>query len=160
MTKFATIAAAALALFGFTAALAQEFGQGALTISHPWARPTAEGQKNGAAYFSIKNGGTEADKLVSAESPVAEKTELHQTVDEGGVMKMLPATGGVEVQPGAVVEFKPGSYHVMLLGLKQRLEEGQTIPLTLAFAKAGSVSVEAKVEKSSSDMGEMHHHMH
>ncbi len=149
MTKTTSLAAAAgaLALFSFTSAPAQEFQQGALTIGHPWARQTAEGQKNGAAYLSIKNGGSEGDKLISAESPVAEKTELHETVNEGGVMKMLPVTGGIEVRPGSTVEFKPGGFHVMLIGLNRRLEEGQTIPLTITFAKAGSVHLDAKVEK-------------
>jgi periplasmic copper chaperone A len=158
MTKLTVFAVAALALCGFAAAQAQEFRQGDLTIFHPWTRPTAESQKNGAAYFSIKNSGSEADKLVSAESPAAEKTELHEMVNEGGVMKMLPLPGGIEIQPGPAVEFKPGGYHVMLIGLKQRLAEGQTIPLTLTFAKAGSVAIEAKVEKSSSGMNGMHQH--
>lgn len=157
MTKLTFLAAGALALFCFTLAQAQDFRQGDLTISGAWARPTAEGQKNGAAYFSVKNGGGEADKLLSVESPAAEKTELHQTVDEGGVMKMLPVTGGVAVQPGSTLEFKPGSYHVMLLGLKNQLKEGQSIPLSLTFAKAGAVTVEAKVEKSPSSMDDMHH---
>jgi len=159
MTKLASLAAAAaLALFGFTAAQAQEFRQGDLTISHPWARPTAEGQKNGAAYLSIKNGGSEADKLVSVESPVAERTQLHETLNDNGVMKMRAVTDGIEIQPGAAAEFKPGGSHVMLFGLKKRLEEGQSVPLTLTFAKAGSLSVEVKIEKSSSGTGEMHGH--
>jgi hypothetical protein len=159
MTKLTSLAAAAaLALFGFAVAQAQEFRQGDLTISHPWARPTAEGQKNGAAYLSIKNGGSEGDKLVSAESPVAERTQLHETLNENGVMKMRAVTNGVEIQPGAAADFKPGGSHIMLFGLKKRLEEGQTVPLTLTFAKAGSMSVEVKIEKSSSGTGEMHSH--
>jgi periplasmic copper chaperone A len=153
---FRTAAAGALMLFTLNTAQAQEYKEGNLTIGHPWVRPTAEGQKEGAAYLSIKDNGREADRLVSAESPVAEKIELHKSVEEGGVMKMLSMKSGIEVEPGSTVEFKPGGYHVMLIGLKQSLKEGEMIPLTLTFAKAGSVKVEAKVEKSSSAMSEKH----
>jgi hypothetical protein len=73
-------------------------------------------------------------------------------------MKMRAVTNGVEIQPGAAADFKPGGSHIMLFGLKKRLEEGQTVPLTLTFAKAGSMSVEVKIEKSSSGTGEMHSH--
>ncbi len=162
MRKFTSLAAAAsvLAFFSFSAAQAQEFRQGDLTIANPWARPTAECQKNGAAYLSIKNGGSEADKLVSAESPAADTTHLHETVNENGVMKMLAVKGGIEVRPDSTFEFKPGGYHIMLIGLKKRLVEGQTVPLTLTFARAGAVNVEVKVEKTPAPMGKMDHPMH
>ena len=64
-------------------------------------------------------------------------------------MKMHEARGGGQRAPGANVAFKPGSYHIMLLDLKQNLEEGQRIPLTLTFSKAGSINVEVAVEKTS-----------
>ncbi len=149
MRKLACIVAGAVALFGIGAAQAHEYHKGQLTIFHPWARPTAEDAKNGAVYLSIKNAGSEADKLISAESPVAEKTELHETLDENGVMKMRPVKDGVEIKPGSSQEFKPGGLHIMLLGLKKRLTEGEMVPLTLTLAKAGVINVDVKVEKTS-----------
>ncbi len=152
-----TLAAAAIAVTSCVAAQAQDVQQGLLTISHVWARPAAQSQKVGAAYFSIKNGGAEAEKLLSAESPVAEKTMLHEMTMDNGVMKMRMIMDGAEIPAGGVLEFKPGGSHIMLVGLKQTLSEGQTIPLTLTFAKAGAIKVEAKVEKPASGMSEMQH---
>jgi len=65
---------------------------------------------------------------------------------ERGVMKMRPVERGLEIKPGQTVEFKPGSFHVMLVGLKQPLEKGQHIKATLEFEKAGKVEIEYAVE--------------
>ena len=65
---------------------------------------------------------------------------------EGGVMTMRPVDGGLEIKPGESVELKPGSFHVMLMGLKQPLEKGQRIKGTLDFEKAGKVEIEYTVE--------------
>ena len=67
-------------------------------------------------------------------------------------MKMRPAEGGIEAQPGATVALKPGGYHVMLLGLKEPLKEGEKLPLTLTFQKAGTVQVEVNVEAAGAGM--------
>lgn len=156
-TRILLIACAAMISAG--TAFAHDYKLGAISIGHPWARPTAPGAA-GAAYLSLENSGGEADKLVSAASSVAGTTQLHQTIDEGGVMKMREAAGGVELAPHATVAFKPGGYHIMLMNLKHPLREGEHIPLTLTFAKAGSIGVEVYVEKSATggqDAG-MHDH--
>jgi periplasmic copper chaperone A len=161
MPRLALIAIAALALFAAYPAHAHEYRIGDLTIGHPWARPTAEGASLGAAYLSIKNAGAAPDKLMSAASSVAEKVELHESREESGVMKMRPVEGGIEIAPGATKELKPGGYHIMLIGLKKRLQEGETVPLTLTLAKAGSVDMEIKVEKTapaSATSAPMHDH--
>ena len=150
---------AGFAVFTAGTAYAHDYKLGPIAISHPWARPTAEGTKAGAAYLSLENTGSEPDSLVSVSSPAAGKTQIHQTTSEGGVMKMRGVEGGVDLAPRATVAFKPGGYHIMLLGLKQKLDEGQHIPLTLTFAKAGSIDVEVYVEKAPSGKGEtMHDH--
>ncbi|MFZ1110663.1 MAG: copper chaperone PCu(A)C [Rhodomicrobium sp.] len=147
MPRLVFIAIGAFALMAAYPAAAHEYRKGDLTIFHPWARPTAEGAATGAAYLSIKNGGAAPDKLVSAASPAAEKVELHETREENGVMKMRALEGGIDIEPGASQELKPGGAHIMLIGLKKRLQEGQTIPLTLMLDKAGPIEVEIKVEK-------------
>jgi copper(I)-binding protein len=147
MNKLAIIAAGALALFAANAAQAHEYHSKDLTIFHPWARPAAEGQ-NGAVYLTIKNDGKEADTFISAESPVAEKTQIHETRDEDGIMKMRAVKDGIEIKPGSSIEFKPGGYHIMLVHLKKPLEAGALAPMTLTLAKAGAVNVEIKVEKT------------
>lgn len=85
-------------------------------------------------------------------------------------MKMRPVEGGVDLAPGTTVEFKPGGYHIMLLDLKHKLNEGQRFPLTLTFAKAGTVKIDVLVERTNSmagsgmmhdqDMRDMDHGMH
>lgn len=143
---------AALALFAAAEAQAQSSTLANIKIGHPWARPTPRGAKTGAVYLSLQNTGSEADNLVSVNSPAAGKTQIHKTSNERGVMKMRPAEG-VELAPGTTVEFKPGGYHIMLLDLKQTLVEGQTVPLTLTFAKAGTIQVDVRVEKTGDESG-------
>jgi copper(I)-binding protein len=156
MTKLSFFAAATLVLAGFAVAGAQEYKQGDVTVSQVWVRPAAEG-KVSAAYFSIENHGSEADKLTGAESPVAGMSMLHETIDDNGVMKMRHSAG-IEIPAGGAAELKPGGSHVMLMGLKQALVEGQTIPLTLTFAKAGTISVSATVQKAPAGSADHHHH--
>jgi copper(I)-binding protein len=146
-------------MFAAFAAGAQEYRLGTLTAEHPWSRPTAGPNKLGAAYLTLKNAGQNADTLQSASSPDAERVEIHEhTQDAGGVMKMRPVEGGLKIPAGGIVEFKPGGYHFMLIGLKHNLEEGQQIPLKLRFAQAGELNIEIKVEKKSAAPAGMHGH--
>ncbi|MGO9544686.1 MAG: copper chaperone PCu(A)C [Rhodomicrobium sp.] len=159
--RLAWIAAAAGLMVTAFAAQAHEYRQGDLTIGHPWARPTAGTNKLGAAYLTVKNGGAEADTLLSASSPDAAKAEIHEHIhDANGVMRMRPVEGGLKIPAGETVEFKPGGYHIMLIGLNHNFEEGHAIPLKLSFAHAGDVNVEVKIEKTSSGDSGMHDHHH
>lgn len=123
---------------------------GDLEIVSPWARAAASmagmegGGGNGGAFMLVKNSGSASDKLIRASSPVAETVEIHQTTMEGDVMKMSPVEF-IEIPAGGEVELKPGSYHVMLIGLKQDLKAGDSIEITLTFEKAGDVTIEAEV---------------
>jgi periplasmic copper chaperone A len=150
---------AGLAMSASGVAQAHDYTLGTIKIDHPWARPTPAGTKVGAAYLSLQNGGNETDTLVSAASPIAGKTQIHATIQDGSVMKMRPVEGGVALAPGATVDFKPGGYHIMLLDLKKKLDQGQHVPLTLTFAKAGAIQVEVYVETPGSGQqqgGTMH----
>jgi periplasmic copper chaperone A len=100
---------------------------------------------NGAVYVTISNHGSEADTLLSASTDVAATVELHETVKQDGkmIMRLLPR---FDVPAGGKLEMKPGSYHIMLLGLKQDLKPGATINVGLSFEKAGQMSVEAPVK--------------
>ena len=158
MMKAASVAAL-LAALTILPAHASDYKAGPLTIDHPWARPTAAGAQNGAAYFAIKNGGDAADKLLSVASPAAASVEVHESREEAGVMKMRPAEGGVEINAGKTVELKPGGYHVMLIGLKQPLKLGEHFPMTLTFEKAGTVQLEVPVQKGPT-AGSAHEAMH
>lgn len=118
-----------------------------MTISHSWARATAPSASNGAVFSTIANASTSADELTSASVAVAiaDHTELHaHTKGADGVMRMAPVTA-IAVPAGGSAVLKPGGFHIMLLGLKKPLIEGQQIALTLTFTHAGTVQVQAVV---------------
>ena len=99
---------------------------------------------NSAAYMVIKNSGGEADRLLSVESDVAASVEIHLSEMNDGVMSMRPVEG-IDIPAGSQAELKPGSYHVMLVGIKHDLNEGDTVQLKLNFEKSTPVMVEAQV---------------
>jgi copper(I)-binding protein len=76
---------------------------------------------------------------------------LHESFTDHGVAKMrdVPA---LSVEPGKPVVLAPGGYHLMLMGLKQALKEGDTFPVTLSFEKAGQVTAMVKVQKSGTNV--------
>jgi len=155
-TSIVTGALALLALCA-TPLAAHETAAGVMRIDHAWARATAGMAKVGAAYVTVINEGAEMDHLVGAATPVAAKAELHTVVMENGVMSMRPVHG-VEVHPGEPVVLRPGGIHVMLMGLKHPLKEGETFPLTLTFEHGGPVEVDVIVQKAGSMGPESHGH--
>jgi len=117
-----------------------------IKVEAPWARATIAAQKTGGAYVILTNSGSAPDRLIGAETPVAETAEVHEHKNTDGIMQMREVTGGVPVAPGETVAFGPGGYHIMLIGLKQPLTKGGKFPLTLVFEKAGKQTVEVSVE--------------
>ena len=129
---------------------AHEFNAGSITVDHPWARPAAAG--NSAAYFTLANAGA-ADRLVGVATDVADAVGMHSTtIDADGVGRMVPVQA-VDISAGAEARFAPGGLHVMLIGLKRPLVQGEEFPLSLTFELAGTVTVEVAVEKSASHGG-------
>lgn len=118
---------------------------GPIQIQQPFARATPA--KMGGAFMTLVNTGMAGDKLVKAASPVAESVELHTHVKEGDVMRMRPVPA-IDIAGHGRTALEPGSYHVMLIGLKQPLKEGASFPLTLTFEKAGSVTLMVPVVKA------------
>jgi copper(I)-binding protein len=130
-------------------ALADPVKVGAIEIENTWARPSATA--NGAIYLEIDNKGDAADRLVSASTAAAAKAELHTHVMDGNIARMRPVTA-IEVTPGSATMLRPGGLHIMLLGLKAPLKDGDTVSVTLTFEKAGKVDVTVPVRKSASGM--------
>jgi copper(I)-binding protein len=146
MIRTAFIIAATLATFAALPAQAEDATVGSLKISAPWARATPKGASVGGGYMKITNTGTAPDRLIGGSTDVASRFEIHEMKMDNGVMKMRPVTGGLEIKPGETVELSPGGYHMMLVGLKQQLEQGQHFKATLEFAKAGKVDVDFAIE--------------
>jgi len=126
------------------AAAAHEYNSNGVTVAHPWARATPGGVKVGGAYFEMAAAG-KGDRLVAVRSPVAGSVEIHNHIVDGGIARMR-RVDAIAVASGKSVVLAPGGYHVMLLGLKQPLKQGDLLKLTLVFEKAGEVEVDATVE--------------
>jgi periplasmic copper chaperone A len=134
-----------------------EFKVAELKVSHAYTYASPPGAKVGAAFFTLSNGGKGADKLLSAQSSVAGKTEIHTMEMAGGMMKMR-AIPSLDIAPNQSVELKPGGYHIMLFELKQGLEVGKTFPITLTFEKAGKLEISIAVEsRSATGAGHANH---
>jgi copper(I)-binding protein len=135
-----------------------------IRVENAWARPAmvmgtvaetpeasgmsgmAGGNMGSAAYFTIVNDGAEADTLTGVKMSIAGKASLHETQTNAGVSKMVPVAS-LEIPAHGKVEFKPGSYHVMLEELQQELNEGDQFQLTLLFTKSGSVTLDVPVRQ-------------
>ena len=133
-----------VALLASAPAMARDYTLKSLTIVNPNARATPPGARTGGAYLTIENRGKDNDQLIRAASPVADSTELHTMRMEGDVMRMRAVTS-IGIPAGATMSLAPGGYHVMFIGLKKPLVAGQSVPLKLTFAKAGTVDVEVTV---------------
>lgn len=125
-------------------ASAHDYRVGELQIEHPWSRAMPPVAPTAAAYFVVHNQGLEADRLLSVQTPVAAKAEMHEHMHADGLMKMQQVQN-VAIPAGGAVKFEPMGYHVMLFGLQQQAKEGERFPLTLTFEKAGKVEVQVVV---------------
>ena len=142
----AAVLAATVAIGATPPAQAEDVTVGTLKISAPWARATPKGASVGGGYMTITNTGTVPDRLIGGTTDIAKGFEVHEMKMEGGVMKMRPVAGGLEIKPGQTVTLDPSGYHVMLMGLKKQLMQGEHFKATLQFAKAGKVDVDFVVE--------------
>lgn len=129
----------------------------AITALHPWVRvplapaaDTAGGTPpvSTAAYVVIQNPTAHADELVEVETPLAETVELHAVTMDGGVMRMR-RVGSVPVPAAGEAALEPGGYHMMLIGLYEILDEGDSVPLLLRLRSGRTLEVLAPVRETS-----------
>jgi copper(I)-binding protein len=126
-------------------ATAHEFKVGDLHIDHPVARATTPLARATGGFLTITNMGNTPDRLIGVASDFAARSEVHLTANDNGVMRMREVDG-IEIAPGATVELKPGSYHVMFMGIDGPLSAGETRDATLVFERAGEIDVTFNVE--------------
>lgn len=122
-----------------------------IEVSNYWAR---SGMKdgNGAAYMLLTNDTGQADQLIGASSDAATAVEIHLSqMGPDGVMQMMRQEA-VGIPAGKMLELKPGSYHIMLIGLKQDLNMGDHITLTLHFKNHADITLTVPVQDTA-DMG-------
>lgn len=135
---------------------------GDIVVTHPYATPTPAGATQGAAYFvALENTGRVPDRLLRASTPAAARVELHtMAVDAGNVMRMREIAD-LPLKPGEPVKMRPGAgVHLMLVGLKTPLKEGDSFPLTLEFERNGRTEVKVVVQVPKPRTAESAGHRH
>ena len=130
----------------FTVNAAQNLEAPKLEVKFPWVRQSM-GKPNSAAYMQIRNPTSEPIEIVSAVSDVANSTELHQSIEDRGIMRMH-AVDKLVIPAYEIIELKPKGAHIMLMKLKKKLNEGDKVKITFTTSKDGSFEVEAPVTKS------------
>ena len=133
------------------AAAHEVFTLGTLEISGGFTRATLPNAPVGAGYITITNKGTADDTLVSATSPVAGVTQIHEMKMEGDVMKMNELPDGLVIPAGQSVTLAPGGLHIMFMDLKEPLVEGSMVPVTLTFAAGGTIEIQLVVGSINAD---------
>ncbi len=131
---------------------------GSISIMNAWSRATPEGADVGVGYFTITNDGDTPDRLVAADVAFAGQAEIHQMTMANGVMQMRPLPNGVTIPAKGSVAFSPDSYHLMFMGLKAPLKQGDTVAGSLTFEHAGKVAVNFHVEAMGASAPEAAHH--
>lgn len=146
------------AVFGSIAgaAAAQDVAAGALRIATPWTRAAGQGA-NGVGYMLVRNTGATADRLIAARTAIAMTVELHTHIRDGDVMRMRPVPA-IDLPPGQEVRLQPGGLHIMLIGLRAPLRQGERVPLTLVFERGGEVEVQLSVEAAGARGAGGHRH--
>lgn len=131
---------------------------GALEITGAFTRATLPNAPVGGGFFTIHNSGSEDDRLVSASTPIAKATQIHEMAMEGDVMKMQELDDGLVIPAGETVVLEPGGMHLMMMGLTGAIKEGESVPVTLTFEKAGEVTLDLAAAGTAADAPAAGHH--
>ncbi|WP_066565643.1 copper chaperone PCu(A)C [Snodgrassella sp. CFCC 13594] len=118
-----------------------------MTAEQAWARFTVPGVTMGGVFMNLNNHTGKDDALVSVSTPIATQTEIHETINIDGMMKMRPVPQGVALPNAKITALQPGGHHIMLMGLKQPLKVGTQIPLTLTFKHTHPITIQVPVRK-------------
>jgi copper(I)-binding protein len=137
--------ALAAALFS-TPLRAEDVKAGDLVITQAWSRATPGGAKIAGGYLTIENKGASPDKLLKGTADISGKIEVHEMAVNNGVMTMRELDKGLAIEPGKTVKLAPGGLHLMLMDLKGPLKQGDKVPVTLEFEKAGKVTLSFDVQ--------------
>ncbi len=151
MKKAALLTSLLLASAGALAAAADN-----VSVQDPYVRLAPPNAPATGAFMVIKNNGDKDVKVVKASNPASKVTELHNHINDGGVMRMRPVQA-IDIKAKGEAVLKPGGLHVMLIDLKTPMKEGDMIPITLGFDDGSSTQVEARVVKPTAAPMPMEH---
>jgi len=149
-----------LAAAGLYSALTAAGGMTGVMVANPWVREAPPTAAALGGFMVLMNHTNKPAVLMGATSPAAEEVQLHRSVMEGGMMKMLHQHM-IEIPANGQVEFKPGDYHLMLMKPKQVLKAGDKIEITLQFKDGTSLPATFEVRSGMGmDMGHGMQHNH
>lgn len=124
---------------------------GPIEITGAFTRATLPNAPVGGGFLTITNKGAEVDRLVSVSTDIAKEAQIHEMAMEGDVMKMRQLKDGLELPAGETVALEPGGLHLMFMGLTGAIAEGDVVPVTLTFEKAGAVTVDLVAGATAAD---------
>ena len=151
-------AAVAVTLLFALPAAAHDYRAGDIAIGHPWTRAIGAAAPTAAGYMSLRNAGTAPDRLIAAGSPRARGVEIHEMTMTDGVMRMRPLADGIAIPPGGTAWLRPGGTHLMLVGPAGPFTQGERVPVTLRFERAGEVTVDLEVAATGARDAARHGH--
>ena len=134
---------------------AHEITFGNLVIHHPWSRQSPMAADVAVGFITITNNSKEDDRLVKVTSEISTTVQIHDMKMVGDVMKMEELPDGVIIPAGATVKLKPRALHIMFMGLKRQVVEGEEFSGSLTFEKAGTVTIDYEVAAPGGDMSDM-----
>lgn len=157
MSLFFNALVALLSTLMIASASYAQVNEGQVKVDDPWVRATVPEQTSTGAFMLLT---AQSDsKLVSAASPVAEHVELHKMTMENDIMKMRQISE-LALAAAKPVALKPGGYHIMLLGLKKQISEGNAIPITLIFEDKDGNRTQMQIQATARSLhgGHSKHH--
>ena len=141
-----TASVALLAGLFASPARAEEIKAGDLVITQAWSRATPGGARVAGGYLTIENKGSAPDRLIGGSAEVSDKIQVHEMSMNNGVMTMRQLDKGLAIEPGKTVKLAPGGIHLMMLNPKSPFRQGDKVPVTLEFERAGKVKVSLDVQ--------------
>lgn len=130
-------------------------GQPTLELENAWVRVLPPTQGNTAAYVVVRNPGPSAVRITGASAKLAERVELHDSIEVEGMQRMQQQAH-VDVPAGGQIEFAPGGLHLMLLGLERMPVAGETLQLCLELGSE-TLCTQAEARKSAGQATHQHH---
>lgn len=146
---------AALAVVGLVACgqVEHHIRIGEIEVTLPWSREIPSSAPVAAGFLSIRNRGSQDDRLLAVRSDAAERVEIHEVRHEDGMARMRQLVDGLPLPAGSTIELKPGGYHLMFITPGRGFVAGNQIKATLVFANAGELEVAFDVRSTAASTG-------
>lgn len=133
-----------LYLLGFLMLGCSQQEQAPLTIEQLHIMQIPPGQSTAAAYMTLKNNTDKTLVLNYVHSPIAADVEVHRVIYDQGMMQMRQVQH-LSIDPGKTLNFEPGGYHLMLMGIEQAPAAGETFDISLEFENGYAIVGKAEV---------------